>query len=104
MVSSRAVEPEPKSFEWWSQSLKFEFPLKPTQFVEQANCTNKTMVFSFYWTKSVWSRSQKLLEVGAGAKKFGYLELEPQPSGVASPKIWWRPKNLGGTKCLILGE
>jgi len=37
------------------------------------------MVFSFYWTKSFWSRSQKLLEVGAGAKKFGYLELEPEP-------------------------
>jgi len=54
-------------------------PVQPTQFVEQANCTNKTMFFSFYWTKLFWSRSQKLLEVGDGAKIFGYLELEPEP-------------------------
>jgi len=28
-----------------------------------------------------------------------------QASGVASPKIWERPKKLGGgAKCLILGE
>jgi len=26
----------------------------------------------------LWSRSQKLLEVGAGEKKFGCLELEPE--------------------------
>jgi len=25
-------------------------------------------------------------------------------SGVASPKMFWRPKDLGGSKCLILGE
>ena len=25
-VPTRAVEPEPKNFEWWSRSLKFEFP------------------------------------------------------------------------------
>jgi len=26
------------------------------------------MVFNFYWTKSFWIRSQKLLEVEVGAK------------------------------------
>jgi len=26
LVSNRAVEPKPKNFEWWSRSLKFEFP------------------------------------------------------------------------------
>jgi len=28
----------------------------------------------------------------------------PGSSGVASPKIWEGPKNLGGAKCLILGK
>ena len=37
------------------------------------------MVFSFYWTKSFWNRSPELLPVGAGAKSFGRLELEPEP-------------------------
>jgi len=59
LVSSRAVDPEPKNFEWWSQSLKFESPFN-RQFVEQANCTNKTMVFSFIGPNCS----------GAGAKKF----------------------------------
>jgi len=63
------VKPEPEKL----------VPVQPTQFLEQANCTNNTMVFSVYWTKSFWSRSQKVLEVGAGAKNFGYLELEPEP-------------------------
>ena len=63
------VEPEPK----------IRVPFQRTQFVEQANCTNNIMVFSIYWTKSFWSRSQKLLEVGARAKNFGHLELESEP-------------------------
>jgi len=36
------------------------------------------MVFSFQWTKSSWSRSQKLLEVAAGAKILRCLEPEPE--------------------------
>ena len=36
------------------------------------------MVFSFERPKSFWSRNQKFLDVGAGGKKIGCLELEPE--------------------------
>ena len=31
------------------------------------NCENNTMVFSFHWINSFWSRNQKYLSVGTGA-------------------------------------
>jgi len=51
--------------------------------VGQVSCTSNTLFFSFQWTNSFWSQSQKLLGVGAGsgatAKKLRCLELEPEP-------------------------
>ena len=83
-VLPRAVEPEPKrlcmdgagatNFRWWIQpDPGIWVPVPQTIFVRQASCTNNTIVFSFQWTKSLWSRSQKLLDAGAGAKN---VELE----------------------------
>ena len=45
------------------------------------NNTNKTMFSSFQLTKTFWSRSHKLYDVGARsvAKNFRCLELEPEP-------------------------
>jgi len=44
------------------------------------------MFFSFQLTKSFWSRSHKVLDVGTRsvAKNFRCLELEPEPE----PEIW----------------
>ena len=61
------LEPEP---EIW-------VPVPQPYFVKQASCTNSTMVFSFQWTKSFWSLSQKCLDAGAGGKDFRCLEPEP---------------------------
>jgi len=75
------VEPEP---EIWVLVPHYYF-------VEQASCTNNTMVFSFQWTNSFWTQSwsQNLLNVaaGVGAKKFRCLELEPE-IGVLAPQPW----------------
>jgi len=50
--------------------------------------------FSVQWTKSFWGRIQKLLDVGAGAKKFRCLELEPEMSVPApQPCLTGRGKN-----------
>jgi len=71
------VEPEPKqfwiagagakNFQMVEPEPEFGFPFNE-QFVGQASCTNNTVVFSFPWTKSFWSRSQKLLMSGAGTR------------------------------------
>ena len=46
----------------------------------QASFTNNAMFYSvFFWTKLVWSRSQKLQDIGTGAKKLWCLELELEP-------------------------
>jgi len=36
----------------------------------QASCTNNAMFYFVFWTKFVWSRRQKLQDIGTGAKKF----------------------------------
>jgi len=41
-------------------------PVPQTGFAGKASCTDIIMVFSFQWTKLFWSRSQELLDVGAG--------------------------------------
>jgi len=51
------VEPEP---EIW-------VPVPQRYFVVQATYTNNMMFYMIFWTKLFWSRSQKLLDVGAGA-------------------------------------
>jgi len=33
----------------------------------------------FQWTKSMWSRNEKLIDIGARAKSFRRLKLEPDP-------------------------
>ena len=48
------VEPKP-----W-RSLKISFRFQSPNLVKQASCRNSTTVFSFQWTKSFLSRSQKL--------------------------------------------
>jgi len=69
LVPARAVEPEPKNFEWWSQSLKFEFPF------------NRNILYS----KPIVQIMQWFLvfngpnRSGARRKNFGRLELEPEP-------------------------
>jgi len=65
------VEPELELKQFWmagAEAKKFQMvepeilvPVQQTEFVMQVICTKKTIVFSFYWTKSFWSRSQKLL-------------------------------------------
>jgi len=35
------------------------------------------LLSQFHWKPGLWSRSQQLLDVGAGTKKFRFLELEP---------------------------
>jgi len=35
----------------------------------QASFTNNAMFYSVFWTKLVWSRNQKLLDVGTGVKR-----------------------------------
>ena len=67
---------------------------KCSYFVEQVNCTHKTIAFSFQWKKSLWSRSQKLSEVGAGANIFICLEPEPE-TGVG-------PRNLSSSPTALV--
>jgi len=59
--------------------------------VGKASFTNITMVFGFQWTKLFWSRSPKLLNVEAGAKKFRCLRLEPESEiWIPAPQPWYR--------------
>ena len=51
-TATRAVEPEPELFRWWSRSLKVGFRFK--RVVQIIPC-----FFSVFWTKLCWSRSQK---------------------------------------------
>ena len=66
-MPTRAVEPEPKNFEWLSRSLKFEFPF------------NRHILYS-----EIVRMMQGFLVFngpngsGAGANNFGCLELEPE--------------------------
>ena len=83
------AEPEPGTW----------FPVQQTYLLGQASCTNKIIVFSVYWINSFWSRSQKLSEVGSGAKKIRCLELEPE-SWVPAPQPWSWP--LSGSFALSL--
>jgi len=64
------VEPRPEP-EIWVQ-------VPQAKFLGQVRCTNNAMFFSFQWTKLLWSRSQRLLDVGPRTKKFRDLELEPE--------------------------
>jgi len=69
------LEPEPKTCRWWSQSHKFGFRIhRDSQLgkkIIQIKC-----FFLIFWTKLFWSRRQKSVDVGAGAKKFRCPELE----------------------------
>jgi len=76
-----AVEPEwePKNFEWWSRSLKFEFPFN------RHSLWNKPMVQIIQW----FLVSNGPNRFGIGAKNFRCLELEPEPKIlVPAPQPW----------------
>jgi len=64
------VEPEP---EIW-----VPVPQAQIRFEGQASYTNNTSFFLIFWTKLFRSQSQKLLVVGAGAKKIRCPEPEPE--------------------------
>jgi len=68
---------DPKISSWRSWSLKFGFRFH-RQFAGELSSTNIAKVFSFLWSKSFRSRHQKLVDVGAGAKKIRCLELETE--------------------------
>jgi len=67
----------------WSWSLKFGF--------HRHSWWGKR-VFGFQWTKSFWSQSPKLLDVGSRAKKIRFLE----------PEIWVPAPQLCFLYCLCL--
>ena len=48
------------------------------------------MIFSLQWTKSFWSRSQKLLDVGVKVKNLRCLEIEPESEiWCPAPQPWY---------------
>ena len=61
------MEPEPKNFEWWSRSLKLEFP-----FNRHILCSKPFVQNAAVLIFNGPSRSE------AGAKSFGCLEPEPE--------------------------
>jgi len=58
----------PSTVGWLGQSRKFGLAFN-SEFVGQASCSIITIVFGFQWTKSFWTQSQKLLDVGTRAQK-----------------------------------
>jgi len=88
------LEPEPKFFRWWSQirsqSLKFGFRIHRDSLWGKRVIQIIQCFFLIFWTKLFWSRSQKLLDVGAGTKKFRCPELDPEPEiCVPAPQPWY---------------
>jgi len=69
LVRSRSAEPEPQIFRWWGQSLKFGFRIHRDSLWCKRVIQIIQYFFWFFWTKL--SRSRKVLDVGAGAKKIG---------------------------------
>ena len=55
-----AVELEPKSFRWWSRSLKFGFRFHRHSLLGKQEVQTIQWFLVFIWTKSFLSRSQKL--------------------------------------------
>jgi len=96
-TQTRAVDPDPKQF-WMAGAGAKDFqtvepepeiwvPVPQIYFGGQASSTNNTMFFSDFLTKLFWSRSQKLLDVGAGAKNLRCPEPEPEIWAPA-PQPW----------------
>jgi len=63
------LDPEPKTFRWWSRSLKFGFQIHRYSFWDKRVMQIIQFFFLIFWTKLLWSRSQK----------FRCPELEPEP-------------------------
>jgi len=90
ITRNRAVEPDSKQFcihgssrskkcfGWLEPELEFGFRLHRNSLWGKRVVQIMQMFYSAFWTKLVWSRSQKLQEIGTGAKKFWYPELEPE--------------------------
>jgi len=80
-IRSRGVKPDPKQFcmagagandfRWWNRSLKCGFRIHRDSLWDQRFIQIIQCFFLIFWTKLFWSykRSQKLLDVGTGAKK-----------------------------------
>jgi len=72
---------EPKKFEWWSRSLKFEFPFN------RHILYSKPFVQIMQWFLAF--NGPKPSE--ARAKNFGCLELVPEPEiSVSAPESWFQ--------------
>ena len=107
LVPTRAVELEPKYFEWSSRSLKFEFPFnkhilysKPiVQIMQWFLVCFRCFIFIDWIITKFFS----VPKPGAGAKNF--LRFEPEPkfldawSWCRSPKFEFRLYSLGSNDC-----
>jgi len=72
----------------WNQNLWVPDPQR--QFVGQASYANNTIFFLIFWTILYWNLSQKLQDVGAGAKKLRCPVLDPKPPIlVPAPQPWY---------------
>jgi len=62
----------------WGRSLKFGFRFYRYQLWNMRIIQIIQVFILIFWTKLFWSQSQKLVEVGVGAKKFRCPEPEPE--------------------------
>ena len=81
---SQSLELVPKNFEWWSRSLKFEFPFN-RHIWHSKPIVQIAVFFSFQWTKSFWNQSEKVWMplVGVQNLSFGSTVLVPTTANLA---------------------
>jgi len=78
LVITRIVKPEPKTFRWWSWSLKFGFSVSQRYFVGQASYTNNTNILSDFLDQIVPELEQKASRCLSRSQKYSCPELEPK--------------------------